>query len=63
MKQFSRNKITRLILWLMGLLVVVALVSCFFLNSMQCYVVLIGLGFLELNLLFILFFLRKNIRL
>ncbi len=62
MKSINRKLVTHIFIIIMVLLAVVAVISSFFLNEMQRYVVYMGLALLELNLLFVLFFLRRNLR-
>ncbi len=62
MKSIDRKLVTRIFIIIMVLLAVAAVISSFFLNEMQCYVVYMGLALLELNLLFVLLFLRRNLR-
>lgn len=62
MKSINRKLVTHIFIIIMMLLAVAAVISSFFLNEMQRYVVYMGLALLELNLLFVLFFLRRNLR-
>lgn len=62
MIRITKKQLTRIFIVVMLVILLVALVSIFFLNKAQNYVVLFGLVFIELNLLFMYYFIRRNLR-